>query len=84
VSYFEFFKHDGPQMSSAEFSAALKRHGCLDDRHGAVAHASATPADGAAIARLGQQVDPAINVATKKKSSPTTADSNTALELHSL
>jgi hypothetical protein len=37
-------------------------------------HASATPADGAAIARLGQQVDPAINVATKKKkSSQTTA-----------
>jgi hypothetical protein len=39
-------------------------------------HASATPADGAAIARIGQQVDPAINVATKKKkkkSSQTTA-----------
>jgi hypothetical protein len=30
-------------------------------------HASATPADGAAIARIGHQVDPAINVATKKK-----------------
>jgi hypothetical protein len=30
-------------------------------------NASATPADGAAIPRIGQQVDPAINVATKKK-----------------
>jgi hypothetical protein len=30
-------------------------------------HASATPADGAAIARIGHQVDSAINVATKKK-----------------
>jgi hypothetical protein len=28
---------------------------------------SATPADGAAIARIGHQVDPAVNVATKKK-----------------
>ena len=28
---------------------------------------SATPADGAAIARAGHQVDPAVNVATKKK-----------------
>ena len=32
-----------------------------------VSHVSATPADGAAIARIGHQVDPAINVATKKK-----------------
>jgi len=31
-------------------------------------HASATPADGRAIARIGHQVDPAINVATKKSS----------------
>jgi hypothetical protein len=30
-------------------------------------HASATPADGAAIVHLGQQIDPTINVATKKK-----------------
>jgi hypothetical protein len=30
-------------------------------------HASAMPADGAAIGRIGHQVDPAINVATKKK-----------------
>jgi hypothetical protein len=30
-------------------------------------HVSAAPADGAAISRIGQQVDPAINVATKKK-----------------
>jgi hypothetical protein len=30
-------------------------------------HASAAPADGGAIARVGHQVDPAINVATKKK-----------------
>jgi hypothetical protein len=30
-------------------------------------HASATPPDGAAIARIGHQVDPAINVAAKKK-----------------
>jgi hypothetical protein len=29
--------------------------------------ASATPADGAAIARIGHQVDPAVNTATKKK-----------------
>jgi hypothetical protein len=40
-------------------------------------NASATPADGAAIARIAQQVDPAINVATKKKkkksSQPTAA-----------
>jgi len=28
---------------------------------------SAAPADGAAIARIGHQVDPTINVATKKK-----------------
>jgi hypothetical protein len=34
-----------------------------------VSHASATPADGATIARIGQQVDPAINVATTKKKS---------------
>jgi hypothetical protein len=31
-----------------------------------VSHASAAPADGAAIARIGHQVDPAINVAAKK------------------
>jgi hypothetical protein len=31
-------------------------------------YASATPADGGAIAGLGHNVDPAINVATKKKS----------------
>ena len=36
-------------------------------------YASATPADGSAIARIGHQVDPAINVATKKKSSQTAA-----------
>ena len=30
-------------------------------------HASAAPADGAAIARIGLEVDPAIHVATKKK-----------------
>jgi hypothetical protein len=35
--------------------------------------ASATPVDGAAIARIGHQVDPAINVATKKKKSSQTA-----------
>jgi hypothetical protein len=29
-------------------------------------HASAIPADGASIARIGQQIDPAIDVATKK------------------
>lgn len=29
--------------------------------------AAATPVDGAAIARIGHQVDPAISVATKKK-----------------
>jgi hypothetical protein len=29
--------------------------------------ASATPADGAAIARIGHQIDPAVNVAAKKK-----------------
>jgi hypothetical protein len=29
--------------------------------------ASAIPAEGAAIARVGQQIDPVINVATKKK-----------------
>jgi hypothetical protein len=28
---------------------------------------SAAPADGAAIARIGHQIDPTINVATKKK-----------------
>jgi hypothetical protein len=39
------------------------------------AQASATPADGAAIARIGHQVDPAINVATKKKSTTTAAKS---------
>ena len=32
-------------------------------------HASAAPAGGSAIARVAHQVDPAINVATKKKSS---------------
>ena len=31
-------------------------------------HVSAAPAGGAAIARIAHQVDPAINVATKKKS----------------
>jgi hypothetical protein len=30
-------------------------------------YASATPADGAAIARIAHQVDPAINVVTKNK-----------------
>jgi hypothetical protein len=30
-------------------------------------HASATPADGASIARIGHQVDAAITIATKKK-----------------
>ena len=35
--------------------------------------ASATPADGSTIARIGHQVDPAINVATKKKRSSQTA-----------
>jgi hypothetical protein len=34
-------------------------------------HASATPADGAAIARIAQQVDPAINIATNKKTAQT-------------
>jgi hypothetical protein len=38
-------------------------------------HASAIPADGAAIARIGQQVDPAINIATKKTTSQTAAKS---------
>lgn len=39
-------------------------------------HASAMPADGAAVARIGHQVDPAIHVATtKKKSSQTAAKS---------
>jgi hypothetical protein len=37
----------------------------------AAPHASAAPADGTAIARTGQQVDPVINVATKKKKSGT-------------
>jgi hypothetical protein len=36
-------------------------------------HVSASPADGAAIARIAQQVDPAVNVATKKKKSTKTA-----------
>jgi hypothetical protein len=36
-------------------------------------HASATPADGSTIARIGHQVDPAINVATTKKSPQTAA-----------
>jgi hypothetical protein len=36
-------------------------------------HASATPAGGAAIAGIAHQVDPAINVATKKKKSSQTA-----------
>jgi hypothetical protein len=41
---------------------------------GIVQHASAAPADGAAIAHIGHAVDPAINVATKKKNaSQTTA-----------
>jgi hypothetical protein len=35
--------------------------------------AAATPVDGAAIARIGHQVDPVINVATKKKKSTQTA-----------
>jgi hypothetical protein len=34
---------------------------------------SATPADGAAIARIGLQVDTTINVATKKKKATKTA-----------
>jgi hypothetical protein len=38
-------------------------------------HASATPADGGAIARIGHQVDPAISVATKKKKTATAAKS---------
>jgi hypothetical protein len=38
-----------------------------------VSHASAIPVNGASIARIGQQIDPAINVATKKKSSQTAA-----------
>jgi hypothetical protein len=36
-------------------------------------HASAAPGDGAVIARIGQQVDPAINVAAKKDSPQTAA-----------
>jgi hypothetical protein len=36
-------------------------------------HASATPVDGAAIARIGHQVDPTISIATKKKKSTQTA-----------
>jgi hypothetical protein len=36
-------------------------------------HVSAAPADGAAIARIGYVVDPAINVATKKKKNTQTA-----------
>jgi hypothetical protein len=42
-------------------------------------HASAAPADGAAV-RLGQQVDPAINVATKKKKSSQTTATKTCPE----
>jgi hypothetical protein len=38
-------------------------------------YATATPADGAAIARIAHEVDPAINVATKKKSAQTAAKS---------
>ena len=38
-------------------------------------HASAMPADGAAIARIGHQVDPAISVATIKKNAKTAAKS---------
>jgi hypothetical protein len=38
-------------------------------------HAVAAPADGAAIARIAHEVDPAINVATKKKSSQAAAKS---------
>jgi hypothetical protein len=37
--------------------------------------ASAIPADGAAIARIGQQVDSAINIATKKTTPQTAAKS---------
>jgi hypothetical protein len=44
-------------------------------------HASATPADGGAIARIGHQVDPAISVATKKKkTSPTKSAAKTCPE----
>jgi hypothetical protein len=32
-----------------------------------ISHTAAMPIDGAAIARIGQQVDPAINVAARKK-----------------
>jgi hypothetical protein len=35
----------------------------------AASYVSAAPVDGAAIARIGQQVDPALNVATKKTKS---------------
>ncbi len=38
-----------------------------------ISHASAAPAGGAAIARVAHQIDPAIDVATKKKKSPQTA-----------
>ena len=38
-----------------------------------VSHVSATPADGSAIARIGHEVDPAINVATKKTAKTATA-----------
>jgi hypothetical protein len=43
-------------------------------------NASATPADGAAIARIGQQVDPAINVATKKKKKSSQTNAKTCPE----
>jgi hypothetical protein len=38
--------------------------------------ASAMPVDGAAIARIGQQVAPVINVATKKKKAPAASQAN--------
>jgi hypothetical protein len=43
--------------------------------------ASATPADGAAIARIGHQVDPAINVATKKKTAAKTCPAGQELSV---
>jgi hypothetical protein len=39
----------------------------------AASHVSAAPANGAAIANIGHLVDPAINVATKKKKTTKTA-----------
>jgi hypothetical protein len=38
-------------------------------------HASAAPADGAAIARIGHQVDSTLNIATTKKKTKTAAKS---------